>query len=321
MNLFRKLALVLATICFLVNCTGCYRVPRKLEPQVSYAAQDSYIKSLPSAFPPLTMQERNEPWGQEYKIGMKFAKDLDLYRAISTLKRSEILIPENNIERLQEVQYLIVFCYYLGKKYEDVIDTFQASVLKEVNDSFTAYHDLLLILYESYREQGDAEKADYILTLIKESYPETAKKLLLSTALMEGNISDIEKLAKEYPNHQEIDDVITHYERNKKSIAKAEALNAVVPGAGYWYVGQKQSALTALLLNGLFIAAACHFFHKGQVAAGAITTSIEAGWYFGGIYGAGESAKLYNERVYEDKAYAVLSKERLFPVLMLHYGF
>ena len=95
----------------------------------------------------------------------------------------------------------------------------------------------------------------------------------------------------------------------------------ILPGAGYLYVGQKQSAVTAFLLNGLFIAAAVHFFCKWEIAAGVITTSFEAGWYFGGIYGAGESAKLYNERVYEDLAYPALNRNGLFPVLMLQYGF
>ena len=87
------------------------------------------------------------------------------------------------------------------------------------------------------------------------------------------------------------------------------------------YIGQKKSALTAFLLNSLFIAAAYEFFHHGHVAAGIITTSFEAGWYFGGIYGAGEEAKYYNERVYEQDATAILNDTKLFPVLMIQYGF
>ena len=107
----------------------------------------------------------------------------------------------------------------------------------------------------------------------------------------------------------------------KSRSQKPKTLNAFLPGAGYLYVGQKQSAMTAFLLNGLFIAAAVHFFNHKQYAAGAITLSFETGWYFGGIYGAGESAKLYNERVYERHAYSVLNQEKLFPLLMLRYGF
>ena len=79
--------------------------------------------------------------------------------------------------------------------------------------------------------------------------------------------------------------------------------------------------MTAFFLNGLFLAAAYQFFHRGNVAAGIITLSFEAGWYFGGIYGAGQEAKYYNERIYERNASAVLNDSKLFPVLMLDHAF
>ncbi len=100
-----------------------------------------------------------------------------------------------------------------------------------------------------------------------------------------------------------------------------QLLNALIPGAGYLYIGQKKSALTAFLLNGLFIAAAYQFFHHRHVAAGIITTGFEAGWYFGGIYGAGEEAKYYNERLFEKNAATVLNDYKLFPALMMQYAF
>ena len=68
------------------------------------------------------------------------------------------------------------------------------------------------------------------------------------------------------------------YEKEKKSISKAQLLNTFIPGAGYLYVNQKQSAVTAFFLNALFIAATYHFFHKGHTAAGIITLSFESGW-------------------------------------------
>lgn len=115
--------------------------------------------------------------------------------------------------------------------------------------------------------------------------------------------------------------LLTSYDAKKKSPCKAQFANGILPGAGYLYVGQKQAALTSFLLNGLFIYAAVYFYTNGNVAAGVITTSFEMGWYFGGIYGAGEAAKYYNERLYERQAYPALSYNKLFPVLMLKYGF
>ena len=306
-------------ILFFAN--SCYRAPRTLEPQVSYSVQDTYLKGLPGAFPPLSHAEEQTPWGIEYKIGLQFAKELDLYRAISTFKRAEILIPESEFDRKQELQYFILYCYYLGKRYDEVIETFSHSSLRDVNEHFPAYHDLLIILYESYHKTDEEKQAEYIMQLLRENYPETAKRIELSSALIDGNIDALYVYSYRHPKDQDVQGLLRDFNKEKKSISTAEALNAVIPGAGYFYVGQKQSAITALLVNSLFIAAAVHFFNKGEHAAGIITTSFEVGWYFGGIYGAGEAAKLYNERLYEEKAYHTLKQKGLFPVLMLQYSF
>ena len=302
----------------LILCTSCYRVPDKIEPQINYMVQDNYIKSLAAAFPPLTTVERNSSWGQEYTIGLAFARELDLYRAISTFKRAAILIPYKITDRRNEIDYFILYCFYLGNKYRDVIDTFENSPLRQVTPQFPAYHDLLIILYESYMKTEEPEKANGILEIIDETFPDTAKQLELSTALSGGHIEALEQIRLEDPS---LSALMTSYAKEKKSIPRAQIYNAILPGAGYAYVGQKQSAFTAFTLNALFIAAAVEFFRRGYIAAGIITTTFESGWYFGGIYGAGESAKLYNERIYEKKAYALLGSEKHFPVLMLRYGF
>lgn len=301
--------------------SSCYRVSDKLEPQVNYAVQDRYLKQLQPAFPPLTSEEKKEAWGKEYLLGQRFAQDLDFYRAITTFKRAEYLLPDDETERLLEIQYQMLLCYYLGKRYEDAIQAYNHSKLYTTTIVFPAYHDMLIILYECYVETEDEAKAEHTLRTIRRYYPETAKKLELATVMIEGNLYAIERESQQDPSKAYLSEILTEYDAKKKSVKKAQTLNMILPGAGYLYVGQKQSAITAFLLNGLFIAAAVHFFNKGEIAASVITTSFEAGWYFGGIYGAGESAKLYNERVYEDLAYPTLNRNGLFPVLMLKYGF
>lgn len=305
----------------LLLLSSCYRVPDKIEPQVNYNVQDRYLKQLPAPFPPLTSQEKREDWGREYLLGQHFAQDLDFYRAITTYKRAEYLIPLHESERKLELQYQMILCYYLGKRYEEVIVTYNHSKLYTVNPSFPAFHDLLVILYESYLETDQESKAEHTLRTLQRYYPDTAKKLELSTAMIEGDLPALKEETYHDPSKEYLTEILTEYEAKKKSVKKAQTLNMLIPGSGYLYVGQKQSAITSFLLNGLFIAAAVHFFNKGHVAAGIITVSFETGWYFGGIYGAGESAKLYNERLYEDLAYPALNRNGLFPVLMLKYGF
>jgi tetratricopeptide (TPR) repeat protein len=301
--------------------TGCNRVPNDLEPKINYAVQDRYIKNLPSPFKPLTETEKEQIWSREYQIGIAFAHQLDLYQAMTAFKRAEILAPPEMKERKLEIEYDILLCYYLGGKCSDVTYTFENGGLRLVDQTFPALEDLLVIIYDCYLQLGQDQKAMGYLELIKQLYPETGKKLTESTMLLKGNIPALEEYSASHPQENDLKGLLACYEHEKKSIAKTQALNAFLPGAGYLYLGQRQSAVTAALLNGLFIAASYHFFHRGDIAAGIIFTSFEAGWYFGGIYGGGLEAKYYNERLYEKLASPVMNKNKLFPVLMLRYAF
>ncbi len=300
---------------------SCQRVPDNIEPTLSYAVQDKYLLSLPSPFPPLTEEEKAQDWGKEMQIGFGFAHQLDLYQAITSFKRAEFLIPSEEKMRALEAQYEILVCYYMGKKWKDVIDTFNHSQLRYADPSFPAFHDLLLILFETYSQEKMDADAERILRLIFQYYPEEGQKLVLSHALMTADLPLIQEIAATPPPKSYLEEFLTTYETHKKSVGKAQGLNALIPGAGYLYLGQKQSAATAFFLNGLFIAASAYFFEQGNLAAGIIFTSFEAGWYFGGIYGAGLEAKAYNERLYESMATPMMARERLFPTLMLNYAF
>lgn len=296
-------------------------MPNQIEPQISYSIQDKYIRSLSSAFPPLDKSELKQEWGKEYMIGVYFAKNLDLYRAITAFKRAEIFIPPEAYHRKQEIEYFTILSYFLGNRFEDVIDTFDDSSLGVIDQKFPTYHDLLIILYESYKNTDEDKKAERVLEILKTQFPETAKRLKLSTSLSKADFHGLQNDAYDQQTHKDVNRIITSYQTQQKSIPKAQTLQALFPGAGYFYVGQKQSALTSFLLNGLFISAAVNFFLHGHTAAGIVTTSIEAGWYFGGIYGSGEAAKLYNERLYEAKAFETLGQRQLFPTFCLSYGF
>ena len=312
--------LVLVGICLLLVFSSCHR-SCELEPQINYAVQDRYLKSLPSPFAPLNSEESAQDWGREYRVGLGFAKQLDLYQAMTSFRRADILMPDDLEARKTQVEYDTLLAYYLGKKYSDVTYTYENSHLNRVGKEFTPLHDLLVILYDSYIQVGEVGKAELILNLIKELFSSTEKKLVISTALKNADMGTLYELSDKDPNDTSLSHLLASYEASQKSATTAQALNAFLPGAGYFYLGQRQSAVTAFLLNGLFIAAAYTFFHRGHTAAGIITTGFEAGWYFGGIYGAKEETKFYNERIYENLASPMMNQKGLFPVLMLKYGF
>ncbi len=299
----------------LLFLTGCFRVGEELEPQINASVQDRYLKSLPSPFP---HSEGREDWMKEEKIGMGFAKELDLYQALTCFKRASFLLPPNDTVHHIELDYDVLLSYYLGGKYQEVVYTFDMTPLRRTTPEFKPYHDLMVILYDSRSHLNQTEQADEIIDYMKVTYPETGQRLALSKILLKG---DIPALQNEAPAHPEIQKLLDDYNAEKKSVKSAQLLNAVFPGAGYFYLGQTQSGITATLLNGLFIWASVYFFQHGNTAAGIIFTSVEAGWYFGGIYGAGQEAKLYNERVYERHATPMMNEHRYFPILMLQYGF
>jgi hypothetical protein len=302
----------------ILSFSSCQRVSDKIEPSVSCYVQDKYLLSLPSPFPPLSEEEKGKDWGREMQVGFGFARQLDLYQAITAFKRAEFLVPPEEKARSLEIKYEILLCYYMGKKWKDVINAFDHSELRHVETDFPALHDLLFILYETYQQEKMEAQAERTFRLIQQYYPDEAQKLILSTALSQGDIPALKEMAPQKPY---LDDFLNQYESQKKSVGKAQGLNAVIPGAGYLYLGQNQSAATAFLLNGLFIAASVYFFEQGNIAAGIIFTGFEAGWYFGGIYGAGLEAKAYNERLYESMAAPMMTRERLCPALMLNYAF
>jgi len=298
--------------------SACYRASEDTTPKLNTFVQDRYLRQLPSPFPPLNTEERASDWGKEYTVALGFAHELDLYQAITAFKRASFLLPQTDTQRKMEIDYEILLCYYLGRKYSDVAYTFEQGPLRHVSPSFPAYEDLLVILYDTYIQLDQPEKAERVLLTIQQLYPEAAKKLALSGVLIQG---DVPQLRQNYSADPAVKQILTQYDALTKSIGTAQTLNAVLPGSGYLYVGQPQSALTAFLLNGLFIWASVYFYQHGNIPAGVIMTSFEAGWYFGGIYGAGQEARFYNQRVYEQSATPVMNENRLFPILMLRHAF
>ena len=309
-------------ILFLSSLCSCYkRVPDEIEPTIQYSVHDRYVKTLPSAFEALSSEEEQMDWGKELRIALGFAKECDLYQAITAFKRAEILLANPNHPRFLQMQYGVLICYYMGQKYDQAIAVFQDSALRYVSTEFTPLHDLLVILYDCYIQTNQLGQADHILQLFNQYFPDQSMDLYLSKSLMIADFTVLHTIEETPPPRPYLSDFLQEYQIHKKSVGKAQLLNALLPGSGYLYLGQKQSALTAFLLNGLFIAASIYCFDHGNIAAGVIFTSFEAGWYFGGVYGAGLETKCYNERLYETLGCNLMREKRLFPVLMLKYAF
>lgn len=305
----------------IVSMTSCQLTQCQLEPTIVYSPPTGRISDLPSAFPPLTSEERQQRWAEELLIGEAFGREWDFYRAITSYKSALVLIPESYLERRLQIEYSILLCYFLGKKYQEVVNLFEHGPLLYVNPLFPAYNQILLMLYESYIKVDQTEKADCLLEVINKYSEETAVDLSLYKHLMKGEVACAQAEIEQHKDFATMQPDLDTYYQYRKSPRFARQLNAIIPGAGYYYVGQKTSALTALLINTLFTFAAVQFFRKGYVAAGVITASMEAGWYIGGINGAGIEAQVFNNRLYEGVSKKIMSDHFIFPVLMFETSF
>jgi hypothetical protein len=297
---------------------GCKPACETFHPVISCQLPSLRIETMPSPFLP---PNEKEGWASELRIGDAFARESDFYRAITSYKRSLILLPPEKTDRKLQLEYDLIFCYYLGNKPQEALNIFETGSIAQADPTFPAFNQLLLMIYDCYLQTHQEEKGACVLQAIERYSSESAEDLSLYKTLKEGDIQGSRDLIAGRPDREEIMQDFALYDQFAKSPAKARALNALLPGAGYYYVGEKKSAMTSFLINTLFTYAAYQFFRNGYPAAGAITASLEMGWYFGGINGAGIEANAFNSRLYEGVSKKILLEHACFPVLMFETSF
>jgi len=313
-HIWFKIASLIA-LCLLQSC----HIPEcDFKPEINCIPPPYCIENLPCPFPRLSPEEKTHDWAKELYLGRCFARQLDYYRALTCFKSALFINPKKNIERRAEIEFEILLAYYLGTKYQDVIDFYETSTLTTIDDSFAAIKELYLLLQDSYTRLDRFDEADNINCKIKSINKEIAQDAALSQAIISADFYKLCEISQSSPIAENL---TSTYSLNKKSPAKAGFLNAILPGSGYLYVGQKKSALTSFFINALFIAASLQLFEKGYYPAAIILSSIEMGWYVGGIQGAALAANEYNLRLYQRIATDTLRSEKLYPILMFQKGF
>ncbi len=308
---------VIATLllAFCNSCTPGPAICRK--PHLNPECYQGPMPFSRSPFPPFSPEERKEEWAKELIIGEHFAASCDYYRALTAFKRALILMPCDSSRRLQ-AEYEEILCYYLAEKYADVIDTFNKSHLSSVTMEFCAFRDMLILLFESSLRLNDKMTSCAIRQFIAEKDPKLAEKLGIAEKIIVGDLQEASHMPGAPPYFACLAE---EFQKKHKSIQTAQTLSMVLPGAGFWYAGQPNAAITAFILNGLFIAAAYQCFNRGYTAAGVILTSLEIGWYTGGIHGAGQAASDYNQALYQKYAGKAMQQGCMYPLFLMHYTF
>lgn len=139
----------------------------------------------------------------------------------------------------------------------------------------------------------DFESDDYYRKLVFQSIIETRKKNYSSA------ISILTKAQKDYPEYSESClksmQIITSLSNSSKKKPNIAKLLSVIPGAGYAYTKQYQTAITSLLINSVLAYATYTCIKRDNYGMAALSGIFSLTFYFGNILGAGKSANRYNQ--------------------------
>lgn len=309
-------------LCLMLLSTGCMKMPQEPEPFLSTTVFPASVARLPDPPPQLTPEEKISPWGQEYAVGKAFAEEGDYYRATTSFHRARHLlnaVKESSSSRKGQMVHALVLSYSLGGKYQEMIDVWE----READHVSFADEDLgrdtISLLFEAYERLGRQGEAAYLLQCLPPG--DVLKKNLPLFHAIASSGETLQQAASLSPEivRTDVENLVTFYKNEKKDPFTAGLYNAVLPGAGYLYVRQYQTAATAFFFNALFIATSVELFAAKLPAAAILACGFEVGWYAGGIYGARLAAELYNHRLREEIGKSFLEERKLFPLQTIHY--
>lgn len=231
--------------------------------------------------------------------------DQEFYRAITEYRRFIAYFPEE--EKIDEIYLKICNCYYLGERYFDAINWAKKTLAKSSKPSILAQGNL--IAGDSYFALGNYSAAQNFYSAVLSiedldlDWSDRARLKLGICALRE------EKWLKASREFASIKSDSQYFRKSQlfsqkalegndlphKSLWLAGALS-LIPGAGYYYAGNKGTALASFIVNSLFIWGTCEAFNKEEKAVGAVIGLFAFGLYSGNIYGSIGSAARYNEQ-------------------------
>jgi tetratricopeptide (TPR) repeat protein len=271
-------------------------------------------------FEKLNEKELQTDWAKEYQLGIGFAAQSEYGEAIHSFKRALLLCKEDK-SRSKEIEYGIVLTHYLNKDFSAAIHFFESHSLLYVDQNFTAYHDLMIVLFHSYEMTQSYKKSDLILERIAELSEAESREMKLTRAVLRKDFNSVDELSNNSQHKDLIQGLTSSFLKNKKSEKVAKWLNVFVPGLGYYYLGQTKSAVTSFVLNAVLIFGTVQLFLNQYYGLGSLTALLEIGWYSGGVFGAGHSASIYNEALYTSYAEKIFYQESLSPKSKLYYEF
>lgn len=319
----------LVQICLLTSLiTGCLPTRPPLACTEFIDSEEKLAHLQPLAIAPANeYSAAHSPWRVEAYLGNQLARRVSWDEALRCYCRARLLAPQGDTEVHDQLAFDQMLCHFFANRPEEVLRVFETSNLPRVQRTFAPFGDLLVMLYDSYQrvgaEMGSAsgEHALVTLKLLGEIDVRRAALVSLRALVQERDISQLEVRAGDDEALSHLGPLMGTVRARLRDPKRAMALNALLPGAGYWYVGQRQTAITSFALNLLFGAAAWHSLNHGDAALGLIALSFEFGWYFGGIQGAKLAAEEYNRRQFDPIGEKILQEGGARKAQLIEFGF
>jgi tetratricopeptide (TPR) repeat protein len=243
------------------------------------------------------------------EILLKFAntlfEDQEYYRAVTEYYRFIKYYPEDN--RVVDAYVKIAECYFYGKQYEDAIKW--SEKILTMNKESKHVTPVWFIMGDSYFKIGNYKSA--IKTYSSVLKTETSDPGCFDLARMRIGKSLLyeEKWDEASEEFLKVNPDSIYFPRAKMLAERAllgnhlkrknpaiGGLLSLIPGLGYFYTENRQTALASLIVNGLFIWGSYSSFENDNEGAGYVLGFFGVGFYLGNIYGSIGSAHKYNER-------------------------
>lgn len=250
---------------------------------------------------------------QEICISKKLISKKEYAMALHSLNKAQALSEQVN----REIEYLQLVCYYLTQQYAKAKEVFEQSSLLYLEKSSKYYDPVLTMLLECYEKVGEKTKADHVISKLLEAHTQNPFQLMIAQAVYREDFSKLGALAYQLDEKLDLTKWVDAYRQKLKSPKKAKWYSLLLPGLGYYYAGQSQSAITSFLVNGLLIAATAQCVVTKLYPLAIALGTFECGWYFGGAFGAMRSAKQYNHILFQELEAQLKDKTQLLPDLSL----
>jgi outer membrane protein assembly factor BamD (BamD/ComL family) len=238
-----------------------------------------------------------------YQFGLHLFRLGEYYRAITELKRFSLLFPQN--PQLPAAQVLIGLALQADGEPDAALTHFQrlsqTQEPPEVNRLALFKLGELRLAQQQYR-QAIEQFRRFLDTFADGPLVDRTTYLLGLSWALEGHPEHAQQVLQLLPPDHAWSDQALALRRElhttappaSKSPRLAGILAGILPGAGHLYLGKPRHAITAFLLNGLFITGAVYAIIEGLEASAAILLFFETGWYLGNINSAVEGAREFN---------------------------